>query len=222
MDSREGNRQAAKLGIFLRCLLRVFVRALTFVRYPLNLELKLTVGFRYLLIVVIRTAMIESGYHATSHFLTALVFERFFYLVGDIMIVAIIARTILEDMGSGTGKLASFSNGLIGLLWMLAIIAFNFYAAFCGQFIAIGGVSNITNEGSKYTAVFYSAYIFVISMYLAILACMAVIKRRSKVYYYIILNTLAEESITNRYSGHLSHDIHCYSLLIPSFPLRPN
>jgi urea transporter len=97
------------------------------------------------------------------------------------MIVAIIARTILEDMSHGSGKLAFFSNALIGLLWVLALIAFSFYAALYGQFIA-GNAPQITNDGSKYTTVFYSAYIFGISMYLAILACVAVFKRPSKVY----------------------------------------
>lgn len=182
MDSREGNRQAAKLWIFLRCLLHVFVSALSFVRYRLSLGLKLTVGFRHFLVVVIRTAMVESGYHVTSQFVIAFIFERLFSLVGDIMIVAIIARTILEDMSCGSGKLASVSNGLIGLLWVLGIVSFSFYSALYGQFLATGGASKITNDGSKYTTVFYSAYIFAISMYLSILGCVAVIKRRSKVY----------------------------------------
>jgi hypothetical protein len=61
MDSREGNRQATKLRISLRSFLHVFVRILSFMRCPLNLKLELTVDFRHLLIVAIRTAMVESG-----------------------------------------------------------------------------------------------------------------------------------------------------------------
>lgn len=181
MDSREGNRQATKLWISLRCFLHVLVSFLSFVRYPLNLELGITVEFRHLLIVAIRTAMVESGYHTDKNFVIAFIFERLFSLIGDTMIVAIIARTILEDMSHGSGKLAFFSNVLIGLLWVLALVAFSFYAALYGQFIA-GNASQITNDGSKYTAVFFSAYIFGISMYLAILSCVAVFKRPSKVY----------------------------------------
>ncbi|KFY71672.1 hypothetical protein V499_08150 [Pseudogymnoascus sp. VKM F-103] len=135
--------------------------------------------FLHLLIVAIRTAMVESGYHTDKNFVIAFIFERLFSLIGDIMIVAIIARTILEDMSHGSGKLAFFSNVLIGLLWVLALVAFSFYAALYGQFIA-GNASQITNDGSKYTAVFFSAYIFGISMYLAILSCVAVFKRPSK------------------------------------------
>lgn len=181
MDSREGNRQATKLRISLRSSLHVFVRVLSFMRCPLNLKLELTVDFRHLLIVAIRTAMVESGYNADKNFVVAFIFERLFSLIGDIMIVAIIARTILEDMSHGSGKLAFFSNALIGLLWVLALIAFSFYAALYGQFIARNS-SQITSDGSKYTTVFYSAYIFGISMYLAILSCVAVFKRPSKVY----------------------------------------
>lgn len=182
MDSREGNGQAAKLGIFLRCVLHVLVRALTFVQYPFNLELELTVEFRHLLIVVIRTAMLESGFQANTNFLIAFIFERLFSLIGDIMIVAIIARTILEDMGHGSGKLAGFSNGILGVLWAIGLVSFSFYAALYGQLVANGSASKTTSDGSKYTTVFYSVYIFGISMYLSILACIAVIKRPSKVY----------------------------------------
>lgn len=148
----------------------------------LNFELGLTVEFRHFLIAVIKTGMVESGYYATSSFLISFIFERLFSMIGDIMIVAIITRTILEDLSCGSGKLAMVSNGLIGLLWSLGIIAFSFYAAFYGQFMADGSVSDTTNDGLKYTAIFYSAYIFTISMYLTILAFVAVIKRRSKVY----------------------------------------
>ncbi|KFY49383.1 hypothetical protein V496_10049 [Pseudogymnoascus sp. VKM F-4515 (FW-2607)] len=122
--------------------------------------------FLHLLIVVIRTAMLESGFHANTNFLIAFIFERLFSLIGDIMIVAIIARTILEDMGH---------------------VSFSFYAALYGQLVANGSASITTSDGSKYTTVFYSVYIFGISMYLSILACIAVIKRPSKGTFLMIL-----------------------------------
>jgi hypothetical protein len=126
--------------------------------------------------------MTESGFHFSNNFVIALIFERLFSLVGDIMIVAIITRTILEDMGCGSGKLAMLSNILIGLMWLLALVSFSFYAARYGQFLSNGTTTQITNDGSKYTSVFYSAYIFGFSMYLSILSCVAVVKKRSTVY----------------------------------------
>lgn len=125
--------------------------------------------------------MAESGFHFTKNFVIALIFERLFSLVGDIMIVAIITRTILEDMSCGSGMLAILSNCLIGLMWLLALVSFSFYAAVYGQTISNGYATQVTSDGSKYTSVFYAAYIFGFSMYLSILSCVAVVKKRSTV-----------------------------------------
>ncbi|KFY08385.1 hypothetical protein V492_06277 [Pseudogymnoascus sp. VKM F-4246] len=143
--------------------------------------------FLHFLVKVVGTGILESGVQTDQNFLIAYVFERLFSLIGDVLIVAIITRTLLEDLSCGSGLLALFSNGLVGCLWVFAIISFSLYAAFQGQGISGDGYTEAVLDGQKYTSVIYSAFIFGISMYLTILAFVAVVKRRSKGTFLMIL-----------------------------------
>lgn len=106
------------------------------------------------------------------------IFEYIFSRVADVLIVAIIARTITEDVGALSQKIA---NWVVGFLWLITIILLGFDIASYAEYMAIGGPEYIAYSGRLYTAIIQSSYLFAFTLYLSALAIIAVLKRRSMV-----------------------------------------
>ncbi|KFY85484.1 hypothetical protein V500_08379 [Pseudogymnoascus sp. VKM F-4518 (FW-2643)] len=128
------------------------------------------------LLQVVFTALGESYVVVTYMIYIGFIFEYIFSRVADVLIVAIIARTITEDVGTLSQKIA---NWAVGFLWLITIILLGFDIASYAEYMAIGGPEYIAYGGRLYTAIILSSYLFAFTLYLSALAIFAVLKRRS-------------------------------------------
>lgn len=101
-----------------------------------------------------------------------------FYRVAHVLIIAIIARTITEDVGALSQKICSYA---VGLLWIITLVGLGFDIAYYAEFIAMGGPEYIAAAGTAYTAIVEASYLFAFTLYLITLSVLAVLKQSSKV-----------------------------------------
>jgi hypothetical protein len=138
----------------------------------------LTVELSYFVITITISALGEDKFVTTYLIYLAYIFEDLFARLGQVLIMAIIARTITEDLGVLSQKITSF---FIGLLWLVAIAGFGFQTAVYASVISHGRPDEIGGLGSLYMGITFASYLFFISLYLAVLAIMAVFKRNATV-----------------------------------------
>ncbi|KFY30427.1 hypothetical protein V493_01921 [Pseudogymnoascus sp. VKM F-4281 (FW-2241)] len=131
--------------------------------------------FNYFISVII-TALQETETEVTYMLYLGFMIQAVFSVVADVLIVAIIARTITEDVGVLSQKITSFC---IGLLWTIAIIELGFTIAVYAEIMALGYTERIAAEGMLYTNITHVSYLFAFTLYLVVLAILAVLKRSS-------------------------------------------
>ncbi|KFX96291.1 hypothetical protein O988_05396 [Pseudogymnoascus sp. VKM F-3808] len=129
------------------------------------------------LLRVITTGLQESEAVVTHLFYLAYIFQVFFSRIGYVLIVAIIARTITEDVGVLSQKLTTFA---VGLFWVISLVDIGFAIAWDAELMAMGYVEEIAVLGSLYMDILLSSYLFAFTLFLSVLAILAMIKRRSK------------------------------------------
>jgi hypothetical protein len=143
------------------------------------LNCRLTVDPSDFVLAVTDTALTETDFETTYLYYLMYIFQSFFSTLGQVMIIHIIARTITEDLGTVSAKVTSF---FIGLLWILAIVDFGFVTAEYAEVISQGRADGTASLGWLYVSITYASYTFFISIYLAILAILAILRRSSTVY----------------------------------------
>lgn len=127
---------------------------------------------------VIFTALGESRVEVTYLVYIGYMIKDIFYQVANVLIVAIIARTITEDVGALSQKLTSFG---IGFLWTISLIVLGFDIAVYAEYLAIGGAEEIAGRGFLYSSMILASYLFAFTLVLSALAVFAVLKGRSMV-----------------------------------------
>lgn len=96
------------------------------------------------------------------------------------LIIAIIARTITEDVGMVAQKFASFG---VGALWAITTISFGFIVAYYAEALSMGYPEGVVLQGVQYTGIIEASYSLLLVLFLCVLAVVAVLKRSSKVYF---------------------------------------
>lgn len=127
-------------------------------------------------------------------FYLAYIFQVFFSRIGYVLIVAIIARTITEDVGVLSQKLTTFA---VGLFWVISLVDIGFAIAWDAELMAMGYVEEIAVLGSLYMDILLSSYLFAFTLFLSVLAILAMIKRRSKVCFASNLHTIRNPFLTS-------------------------
>ncbi|KFY71935.1 hypothetical protein V499_07907 [Pseudogymnoascus sp. VKM F-103] len=130
-----------------------------------------------ILLAVIFMAMGESFVEVTYLIYIGYLIQGFFSRVANVLIVAIIARTITEDVGTVSQKIASYA---VGLLWTITTISFGFLIAVYAEVMSMGYVERIASDGQLYTLILEASYMFALALFLTALAIFAVLKRSSK------------------------------------------
>ncbi|OBT60980.1 hypothetical protein VE03_09647 [Pseudogymnoascus sp. 23342-1-I1] len=115
---------------------------------------------------VVVTYMVYLGY----------MIKEIFGQVALVLIVAIIARTITEDVGAVSQKICTFA---VALLWVITIVGLGFDIAYFAEYMAIGGPELIAVSGTVYTAITLASYLLAFTLYLFALSVYAVLKRSS-------------------------------------------
>jgi hypothetical protein len=131
-----------------------------------------------ILIGAVFLALGESFVEVTYLIYIGYIIQDFFARAGNVLIVAIIARTITEDVGAVSQKIASYA---IGLLWTITTVGFGFTIAVYAEVMSLGYVENIASDGQLYTYILEASYLFALALFLTALAIAAVLKRSSKV-----------------------------------------
>lgn len=108
------------------------------------------------------------------------IISAIFYRVAHVLIIAIIARTITEDVGALSQKICSY---VVGLLWVITLVGLGFEIAIYAEYMAMGGPEWIATAGAAYTAITEASYLFAFTLYLITLSVLAVLKQSSKVYF---------------------------------------
>ncbi|KFY05760.1 hypothetical protein V491_09032, partial [Pseudogymnoascus sp. VKM F-3775] len=128
------------------------------------------------LLQVIFSALGESEVAVTYLVYIGYIIKEIFWTIASVLIVAIIARTIAEDVGALSQKIATFG---IAFLWTISIIVLGFSIALYAEYIAMGGAEYIATMGYIYSSIIWASYLFAFTLFLCGLAVFAVLKRRS-------------------------------------------
>ncbi|OBT86735.1 hypothetical protein VE02_06251 [Pseudogymnoascus sp. 03VT05] len=133
--------------------------------------------FCNILIGAIFFAMGESYVEVTYLIYIGYIIQEFFARVANVLIVAVIARTITEDVGAVSQKIANYA---VGLLWIITTIGFGFSIAVFAENMSLGYSERIASDGRLYTSILEASYMFALALFLTTLAIIAVLKRNSK------------------------------------------
>ncbi|ELR03726.1 hypothetical protein VC83_05810 [Pseudogymnoascus destructans] len=132
--------------------------------------------FCNILLSVIFMALGESYVTVTALIYIGYIIQDFFARVANVLIVAIIARTITDDIGTVSQKIASYA---VGLLWTITTVSFGFTIAVYAEVMSLGYVESIASDGQLYTSILEASYMFAFALFLTVLAIFAVLKRSS-------------------------------------------